>query len=231
MRPSAVISFLSRPTCLSWTCFLSALEDRDGCKLLSSELQRDSSGESRWQRSLDRPRSLSPCCQCSERDTGKNDIRQATPSQIKRMWSHIYSCNIHSLPVSWQHRTMLAVPLKERDHWRWTDRQPCSFCDEGDRFSQGFSPPAKGHWPADRPPWRLSVSWSRLNPPSAGCVAHWRTRRRFHKSCDKLEKVDFCRDMKGENQRHASNSAKTAAQLLINWISCPLETQRINAGR
>lgn len=88
-RPSAYINLLSWPTCLSWGCVLSALEDRDGCKLLSSELQRDSSGESRWQRSLDRPRSLSPCCHFSERDTRKKYIRQATSSEIKRMWSHI----------------------------------------------------------------------------------------------------------------------------------------------
>lgn len=57
------------PTCLSAGCALSTLDDREGCRLLSSELQRDPSGDRRRQRSLERPCSLSPCCQCSDRET------------------------------------------------------------------------------------------------------------------------------------------------------------------
>ncbi|TNN64921.1 hypothetical protein EYF80_024805 [Liparis tanakae] len=37
---------------------------------------REASGESRWQRSLDRPRSRSPCFQCSERDTRGETCRR-----------------------------------------------------------------------------------------------------------------------------------------------------------
>lgn len=62
------------PTCLSRGSVRSTLEERDGCKLLSSELQRDVSGDNRWQRSLERPRSL-----CSDRDTGRRWEKKKTP--------------------------------------------------------------------------------------------------------------------------------------------------------
>lgn len=84
-------------TCLSWGCALSALEDREGCKLLSSELQRDASGERRWQRSLDRPRSLSPCCQCSDRETrGKTEKRH----WLKRVTTLFCSSKYNAVQLS-----------------------------------------------------------------------------------------------------------------------------------
>lgn len=80
--PESVCQIFFGPTCLSGGFALSALEDRDGCRLLSSELQRDSLGERRWQRSLDRPRSLSPCCQCSDRETKERTFRRGYMAKV-----------------------------------------------------------------------------------------------------------------------------------------------------
>lgn len=62
-----IFFFVTQPTCLSCGCSLSALEDREGCRLRSSELHRDVSGDRRWQSSLERPRS-----RCSDRETGRH---------------------------------------------------------------------------------------------------------------------------------------------------------------
>lgn len=135
-------------TCLSAGCALSALEDREGCRLLSSELQRDSSGDRRRQRSLERPRSLSPCCQCSDRETGGHTFvgGRTTPKE-ELLFGHVMHTLLFSCSLRWLVPTNLLL-LVNKTHCDGdkssTNQQLCSFGDGVYKFAQGFSPPPKG---------------------------------------------------------------------------------------
>lgn len=100
------------PTCLLGVCDLPSLGDLDrsrsgesssACRLLSSELQREMSGESRCLRSLERPRSLPPDRCVSNRWPAQDKARSYKKKILQR------SSTLSSFYVSPRQRLMTIV--------------------------------------------------------------------------------------------------------------------------